>query len=448
MDKVQIAALVRQWRDTALEAGEDERALQAHSEKAIDSACTGLGVALEHTHEELITSDYRNVADEVDDLLSAHKLPPLDHDSDSFKRLAHELLKAKREVLRIELDRWQGEYEEGSGPTYAAPFAATASPPPTKPFSEVSALYFKEHRRAPRTDEQIQSAFKKFLGIIGGDRPIGDITKADCRLYKETMLKSVGMSTANKNLHSLSHLWNWSLAQGFVPDGSVSPVGGLVINKRLAKKEKIERKPFSDSDLELLLGHKQFLAQRTPCPERYWLVLCLLLSGARREEIAQLALGDVKEEGGIPFFDITNTGDGQSLKNESSKRRVPIHSELVRLGFLRYVATLRKQKRARLFPQLEKGDNGYGDAVGKWFGRFIRSIGLTDPGLVLHSTRHTAITRLHAAGAPTNLVEILVGHASNTVHGTVYVHREDIPLKLLSEALEKLTYPAVKALLR
>lgn len=71
---------------------------------------------------------------------------------------------------------------------------------------------------------------------------------------------------------------------------------------------------------------------------------------------------------------------------------------------------------------------------------------MTDPGLVLHSTRHTLITRLHAAGVPTNLVEILVGHASNTVHGTVYVHREDIPLKLLAEALERLWYPTVRLL--
>ena len=55
-------------------------------------------------------------------------------------------------------------------------------------------------------------------------------------------------------------------------------------------------------------------------------------------------------------------------------------------------------------------------------------------------------TRLHAMGVAQNIVEILVGHASNTVHGTVYVHREDIPLKLLSEALERLGYPAVKLL--
>jgi integrase len=100
-----------------------------------------------------------------------------------------------------------------------------------------------------------------------------------------------------------------------------------------------------------------------------------------------------------------------------------------------------------LFPQLDKGSNGYGDAVGKWFGRLLRHfLHITDPGLVLHSTRHTVITRLHAAGVPTNLVEILVGHASNTVHGTVYVHRENIPLKLLAEALERLRYPVVKLL--
>ena len=119
----------------------------------------------------------------------------------------------------------------------------------------------------------------------------------------------------------------------------------------------------------------------------------------------------------------------------------------MRLGFLEYVG---KQRRgARLFPQLEKGSNGYGDAVGKWFGRLLRHfLSITDPGLVLHSTRHTVITRLHAAGVPKNIVEILVGHASNTVHGTVYVHREDIPLKLLAEALERLQYPAVKGLLK
>ena len=426
MEKAQIAALIRQWQDTALEAGEDERIINGPlSSNRIDSAETALSVALEETHEALVSGEYGAVAGEVDELLAAHNLTRLDHGSESYKRLARELLKAKVEVFRVELERWQGEYRHNGSAAVHSPIPSAKERTPSKPFSEVAALYFKEHKRAQRTDEQIQSSFKKFLVIIGGDKPIGDITKADCRQYKETLLKSVGIATVNKNLHNLSHLWNWALGQGFVQEGSTSPVAGLLINKRLAKKEKLQRKPFTDSDLAAILGHKEFLSQRVDCPERYWLVLCLLLSGARREEIAQLAVADIQHADGIHYFDITNEGESQSLKNQGSKRWVPIHSELVRLGFIDYVG---KQRRGgRLFPQLEKGSNGYGDAVGKWFGRLLRQfLRITDPGLVLHSTRHTVITRLHAAGVPTNLVEILVGHASNTVHGTVYVHREDI----------------------
>jgi integrase len=453
MDKAQVTSLIRQWQNMALEAGEDERIAKKGklSDNDLDKAGTALSVALEATHEALVSCDYGSVAGEVDELLAVHKLPALDHSSEAFRRLARELLKAKLAVFRIEQEHWHGEYN-GNGHAPTLPVVAdtsSAQRPPTKPFSEVAARYFKEHRRAERTDAQIRAGFAKFLGIIGGDKPIGDITKADCRLYKETLLKSVGISTANKNLHSLSHLWNWALAQGFILEGSTSPVAGLLINKRLAKKEKMERKPFTDADLSAILSHKEFLSQRTKAPERYWLVLCLLLSGARREEIAQLALSDIRQEDGIHFFDITNEGESQSLKNGASKRRVPIHSELIRLGLMEYVAATKKRLRTeRLFPQLLKGGNGYGDAVGKWFGRFIRSIGISDPALVLHSTRHTVITRLHAAGAPHNLVEILVGHASNSVHGTIYTHREHIPLKLLAEALERLQYAAVSTLRR
>ena len=100
------------------------------------------------------------------------------------------------------------------------------------------------------------------------------------------------------------------------------------------------------------------------------------------------------------YFHITNEGESQSLKNDGSKRRVPVHSDLIRIGFLEYVATLRKQKCTRLFPKLQKGENGFGKTVGKWFSQFIRSLGITDPAIVLHSARHTVTTRLHAAGVP------------------------------------------------
>ena len=89
-----------------------------------------------------------------------------------------------------------------------------------------------------------------------------------------------------------------------------------------------------------------------------------------------------------------------------------------------------------------RGINGYGDPVGKWFGRLVSSLGLTDPRLVIHSLRHGGITKLHSAAVPVNIVETLVGHSAGNVHEQ-YVHKELISMKTLGDGLEKLRYEEV-----
>lgn len=156
---------------------------------------------LEEAAGELLNNNFVRVASAADDLLTKHGLS-VERDSLDWKRLCRGLLVGFQEVLRTELRGLEGDYALPPVSTAAQPSAIL---PPTKLFSEVSAVYFKENTRAPRTDAQIQAAFKRFLAVIGGDKPIGDITKADCRQYKEALLKSVGASTLNKHLHSLSH---------------------------------------------------------------------------------------------------------------------------------------------------------------------------------------------------------------------------------------------------
>jgi integrase len=141
------------------------------------------------------------------------------------------------------------------------------------------------------------------------------------------------------------------------------------------------------------------------------------------------------------IFDIkTDEERGQGLKNEASVRLVPVHSRLIKLGLLEYVSQTRATGAMRLFPHLTHGKNGYGDSVGKSFARHLKQLGIVDPGKVLHSLRHTAITRLHSRGVPQNIAEALVGHAANTVHGSVYLHRNVLPISLLKEGIEKLDY--------
>lgn len=125
---------------------------------------------------------------------------------------------------------------------------------------------------------------------------------------------------------------------------------GLAPSKRQAKKQALKRRPFSDEELLTVFGSEKFRSQRDKRPERYWLVLLLLFECCRREEAAQLYLRDIGEVDRVPFIQITDDEKDQSLKNEGSKRRVPIHSSLLQLGFMEYVESIRKSGHARLFP--------------------------------------------------------------------------------------------------
>lgn len=188
---------------------------------------------------------------------------------------------------------------------------------------------------------------------------------------------------------------------------------GLSPNKRQAKKHATQRRPFTDAELLAVLSSKDFLKQKQAHPERYWLVLLCLFQIWRREEAGQLSLKDIGELDGIPFMNITDEGEGQGLKNAGSKRRLPIHSSLVRLGFMKYIERIKVAGHSRLFPQLEHGPNGYSDAVEKCFTRLVTNGGLTDPALALHSLRHGGITNLHAAGVhPTSLKSKVVMQAT------------------------------------
>jgi integrase len=120
---------------------------------------------------------------------------------------------------------------------------------------------------------------------------------------------------------------------------------------------------------------------------------------------------------------------------------------LIELGFLKYVAEMRAQRQAQLFPKLKPSSSGWGDRISKWFGLYLDSLGLTDKKLVLHSFRHGGIHHLHQCGCPQDVAERLTGHAPQGVHNTVYAHRDLTALGRLKEGLECLQYPeVVKAL--
>ena len=123
---------------------------------------------------------------------------------------------------------------------------------------------------------------------------------------------------------------------------------------------------------------------------------------------------------------------------------MPIHSSLIALGFLDYVKAIKAAGHSQVFPQLTKKTRGgkCSDPVGKWFARIMDNVGLSDPRLVLHSTRHNLVNGLRAAQCPRETIDLLDGHRDGSVHEG-YAHLDKLPMRLLKEGLEKLRYEEV-----
>lgn len=282
---------------------------------------------------------------------------------------------------------------------------------------------------------------------IGGNPStlIDSITKAQCRTYKEDLLekRKVSLVTCAKHLAILAALFSWAERQDYIPDRT-NPARGLTPNRTMARKQAQQRRPFTDAELTQVLGSERFLSQRKDYPERYWSVLICLFQVCRREEAAQLGINDIGEHEGIPYVIITDS------KNDAVKRRVPLHPSLIELGFLEYVNMIKAKKHPeRVFPQFTMVAGRYSDALGKWFGKLMTGVGLTDPALVLHSFRHTGITRFHEVGIPEAHARFLTGHSGGgDVHSTTYMHREMFSLTVLRDSLARLQYPAIVATLR
>ena len=119
---------------------------------------------------------------------------------------------------------------------------------------------------------------------------------------------------------------------------SDNPFEGL--HQRLTKAEKNSHySRFEVTDIPVIFDSFRFQTspkRRTPETALPWVALIAAFTGMRLEEIAQLAVGDIKDIGGngstVTVFDIHDLGDNHLKTDDSAVRRVPIHSALVRAG--------------------------------------------------------------------------------------------------------------------
>jgi integrase len=295
----------------------------------------------------------------------------------------------------------------------------------------------------PKTLVIKRMAVADFVKVFGSKRPVYEVTRVEIGAWvSELRARNLATPTIVNRLSYFKGFLEWCKGKGFIEfPRNDSPATGHVTYKTREKRmrKKHGYRAFNDAQLKLLFAPVPLGRLNKDARLGTWMGLYL---GARVSEIGQLALDDFFDVEGIPCMRITDEGEGQSTKNESSNRIIPVHPELIKMGLLKKVARMRSMGETRLFPKVGKGAlNGAGDWLSKAFGRYVKLVlPAPDVGkLGFHSFRKTVIQTLQAAGVQAELRAAYVGHELDDEHHASY--SMDAPKEQVLEAIQKLDYP-------
>ncbi len=425
-------------------------------------------------------------------LLDAEKHSGVSRRGEGVEKLCEGILRADREAYRIFIAMLTGEQAdavvrdalfEGIDPT-ALPALPGDEEDEEAAGGSISVLAavnkFCDEKVTsgdwqPKTHREMRRAYDVFIALVGPKKAVSALEQSDMREYRDVLMRlppnmakieryadvhvrriakensgrKLGNAAQNKQFAYTRQFIRWCMDQGYLKS---DVVGGLKIVRK--KKGETERRPYTVEQLEAIFQgpvHTGCLSRaRRAMPgtyvvrdSKYWVPLIGLYTGMRLGEIVQLQVSDIRDADGVAFIDINKGLDhdeeGKRLKTENAARQVPIHRQLVTLGFLKFVEAARAAgPNSRLFTEVQPGkDEDWSQTFSKWWGRYTRAIDVHTPGTVFHSFRHNFADALRKAKVEDSRAKALLGHADDSTTAR-YGHGYDA--KDLAEDIARVSY--------
>lgn len=412
---------------------------------------------------------------EAQDVLSWESVNlKLDPRSPSWRPLVRKLQEASLRAHEAIAQRNQGYIIETPEAPQDAVLVASATPVLSELFEQRKAEAERIGDWSVKLRDDYEGWTQLFIELIG-DRPITDYKKPDARLFKDLLLQlpsnrekhnytkglsandaiaagkkhgvaCISVSTINKALGRLQATWKWADKQ---LDEDVPDIFGPMKLKN-TEAARDQKNPFSGDQLRQIFASPLFTGchseKRRADPGHtdmrhthwYWLPLLGLYTGARLNELCQLRVNDVAVQDNIPYIQIHEEGENQRTKGHT-KRKVPLHSELIRLGFLQHVANVRSLKQEQVFPAIRYSERGYfSERPSRDFTTYIEKIGAKTDKTSFHSFRHNFKDACRNNGVPPDIADLLQGHSLSGMAGR-YGHGQ-VNLARLAEELCKINY--------
>ena len=317
---------------------------------------------------------------------------------------------------------------------------AIAHPQPRRSLRDVFERWRDCGTRSKDTLLACERALKLFESLTD-NKTIEAITRADGDSFRAILAKQPVSSKTTKDRFT----WVKALLRYAAED-----LGWLEKHPWVGLKVSVTgqrtRRIWTQDEIDRLLGSDIFKKGIYPRnwnaggAAAYWLPLLGLLTGARLSELAQLKVADIC----LPTLriQIQESNNEQRLKTPSARRSIPLHSELIRLGFIDYVSKQARNNESSLWSELPKRENKAGGFFSVWFSAYKKECGIgTD--VDFHSFRHTVRTKLVQQRINESIIDKLLGHAPTGSTGArTYTHVAEF----LSDAVESITIRAIQEL--
>lgn len=482
LTEVEAVGLVARWlKDTREFIDETRR--QRFNPEQLAGALGDLDEALAAYREQLGTGDYADAEKPARELLERERLT-VDPDSSAYRKLVQLLIRAKVELTKQERARLLGDFSYQPGdPEIAALFAPHANQPapatqamgPKRTIGDLIDAYKadKEPGWSLATQRSYEPVWRLLKDVLGEQRAVSSLTREDGRNLFETVKalprnmakvkqlqgltvpqavakgRELGLPTlAPKSINDtylsfLKSIFRFAVAEQWL---SANPMEGLSVKDDVDAADK--RDPFTTEQLKTIFSGGPW-KPRDEAPRGnpllYWGPLLALFHGLRRGEIAQLDLADISKVDGYDVI-LVRAGGRKRLKTKNARRMLPVHPELIRMGFLAYVQRQRDGGETQLFPGEAPNTNGqWGDGLSDWFSRLVKAHKLVGARLGMHSFRHGWQDRARASGIHgTAIGAVLAGRSSGGGRAVEDSYGSGgFPTEQLAEAVASITYPGL-----
>jgi len=460
-----------------------ERPAYGLSNREVGKRNADLAFMLPIMRDALSRGDIGKVSEAMAELLDRFHLN-VDCNSIAYRKLGLAVLRAEVRALEALERRSRGEPIDTPE---MAHFEPNAERPPTegKTLRGAFAGWKKQRERSSGTVTEWERAIELFTQLHR-DLPVANITRDHARTFREALqdvpwprprklakmtlpemvewrrthpdAPRLSSRSVNKQLGGVQAIVNWARENGMITGPLwVDPFSNMRVDE-----DDPEGGPFEPDELRTLFASPIFTAGERPEAGQgdvaFWLPLLALFTGARRAELTMLKATDISKDettGQSAVAIYADRGAGKSLKTKGSARTIPVHPELVRLGFLDFVETARKSgSDAWLFPAVSPAKPTGVAAWTKWFGRHLDKLGIIDKRKGLHSLRHNFKDALRAAGIAEDLNDALTGHTNQTVgrsYGARARHAKErhkvivdrFGMAQMVEAIGRVKYPSI-----